>query len=48
MDCNITQPLLQTALATAANGSFNRISIDGDTSTNDTVLLWLTAWRATR
>ncbi len=38
-DLNITQPLLQTALATAANGSFNRISIDGDTSTNDTVLL---------
>ena len=38
-DLNIAQPLLQTALATAANGSFNRISIDGDTSTNDTVLL---------
>lgn len=38
-DLNITQPLLQTALATAANSSFNRISIDGDTSTNDTVLL---------
>ncbi len=38
-DLNIAQPLLQTALAAAANGSFNCISIDGDTSTNDTVLL---------
>lgn len=38
-DLNIAQPLLQTALAAAAKGSFNRISIDGDTSTNDTVLL---------
>lgn len=38
-DANIAQPLLQTALATAANLSFNRISVDGDTSTNDTLLL---------
>jgi len=38
-DANIAQPLLQTALTTAANVSFNRISVDGDTSTNDTLLL---------
>jgi glutamate N-acetyltransferase / amino-acid N-acetyltransferase len=31
--------LLQNLLGTAAEVSFNRISIDGDTSTNDTVLL---------
>ena len=31
--------LLQSLLADAAEVSFNRISIDGDTSTNDTVLL---------
>jgi len=31
--------LLQAQLARAAEISFNRISIDGDTSTNDTVLL---------
>jgi glutamate N-acetyltransferase/amino-acid N-acetyltransferase len=31
--------LLQRLLAEAAESSFNRISIDGDTSTNDTVLL---------
>lgn len=38
-DAAITQPLLQKALAAAVSKSFNRISIDGDTSTNDTVLL---------
>lgn len=38
-DAAATQPLLQRALAAAANRSFNRISIDGDTSTNDTLLL---------
>ncbi|MFN3979657.1 MAG: bifunctional glutamate N-acetyltransferase/amino-acid acetyltransferase ArgJ [Caldilinea sp.] len=38
-DAFIAQPLLQQALTTAVNVSFNRISIDGDTSTNDTVLL---------
>jgi glutamate N-acetyltransferase/amino-acid N-acetyltransferase len=32
-------PLLQCLLTDAAETSFNRISIDGDTSTNDTVLL---------
>jgi glutamate N-acetyltransferase/amino-acid N-acetyltransferase len=38
-DAHIAQPLLQQALSHAVNKSFNRISIDGDTSTNDTVLL---------
>lgn len=38
-DVSITQPLLQKALGTAVKRSFNRISIDGDTSTNDTVLV---------
>jgi len=38
-DVKIAQPLLQQALAEVVNVSFNRISVDGDTSTNDTVLL---------
>lgn len=38
-DVNISQPLLQQALVETANRSFNRISVDGDTSTNDTVLV---------
>ena len=38
-DAAISQPLLQQALSAAVERSYNRISIDGDTSTNDTVLL---------
>jgi len=38
-DANITQSLLQHALTHAVNRSFNCCSIDGDTSTNDTVAL---------
>lgn len=38
-DANIAQPLLQQALNQSITGSFNRISVDGDTSTNDTVLV---------
>ena len=38
-DALIAPELLQGILATAVNASFNRISVDGDTSTNDTVLL---------
>lgn len=38
-DAYIAQPLLQEALSYASNRSFNRISVDGDTSTNDTVLV---------
>ena len=38
-DAAATPALLQGLLIDAAETSFNRISIDGDTSTNDTVLL---------
>jgi glutamate N-acetyltransferase/amino-acid N-acetyltransferase len=38
-DALIAPDLLDGMLRTAVNASFNRISIDGDTSTNDTVLL---------
>ncbi|MEZ4727957.1 MAG: bifunctional glutamate N-acetyltransferase/amino-acid acetyltransferase ArgJ [Caldilineaceae bacterium] len=38
-DAQIAQPLLQQALRAAVGKSFNCISIDGDTSTNDTVIL---------
>ncbi len=38
-DAAISQPLLHQALKAAVNVSFNRISIDGDTSTNDTVIV---------
>lgn len=38
-DAQIAPDLLDRALRIAVNASFNRISIDGDTSTNDTVLV---------
>ncbi|MDI7259660.1 MAG: bifunctional glutamate N-acetyltransferase/amino-acid acetyltransferase ArgJ [Thermodesulfobacteriota bacterium] len=38
-DANIKAPLLQWMLHQAAEESFNRITVDGETSTNDTVLL---------
>ena len=38
-DADIPTEEMQGALQEAANNSFNRISVDGDTSTNDTVLL---------
>lgn len=38
-DANINVPLLQQMLREAAEGSYNRITVDGETSTNDTVLL---------
>ncbi|MCI0426882.1 MAG: bifunctional glutamate N-acetyltransferase/amino-acid acetyltransferase ArgJ [Nitrospiraceae bacterium] len=37
-DASITRSALQQALTLAVNESFNSISVDGDTSTNDTVL----------
>ncbi len=37
-DATIEQPTLQQALQQAVDHSFNCISVDGDTSTNDTVL----------
>ncbi|HUJ08594.1 MAG TPA: bifunctional glutamate N-acetyltransferase/amino-acid acetyltransferase ArgJ [Verrucomicrobiae bacterium] len=38
-DAAIPRAALQKALTRAVNQSFNRITVDGDTSTNDTVLL---------
>ena len=38
-DLNTSQELLQNALKTAVNESFNNISVDGDMSTNDMVIL---------
>ncbi len=38
-DAKIAQPLLQSCLETAAEQSFNRITVDGDTSTNDALVL---------
>src|SRR5437867_6416286 len=38
-DAAIPRAALQRALRTAVNQRFNRISVDGDTSTNDTVIL---------
>ncbi|MEQ1530127.1 MAG: bifunctional glutamate N-acetyltransferase/amino-acid acetyltransferase ArgJ [Methylococcales bacterium] len=38
-DANISQPLLQKCLAAAVEQSFNRITVDGDTSTNDACVL---------
>jgi glutamate N-acetyltransferase/amino-acid N-acetyltransferase len=38
-DARIAQPLLQTCLADAVEQSFNRITVDGDTSTNDSCVL---------
>ena len=38
-DVPATPAFLKTALREAADASFNAISVDGDTSTNDTVLL---------
>jgi glutamate N-acetyltransferase/amino-acid N-acetyltransferase len=38
-DANVEVPLLQRMLEKAAEVSYNRITVDGETSTNDTVLL---------
>ncbi|MEO1888835.1 MAG: bifunctional glutamate N-acetyltransferase/amino-acid acetyltransferase ArgJ [Cycloclasticus sp.] len=42
-DMPIQQELLQTMLSEAADASFNRITVDGDTSTNDAVVLMATS-----
>ena len=39
-DCAISPTMIKKALADAANVSFNRISVDGDTSTNDMLSLF--------
>jgi len=41
-DANISKPLLNGLLKEAVNLSFNRITVDGDTSTNDVCLLMAT------
>lgn len=41
-DAAIPARVLQAALKPAVEGSFNSITVDGDTSTNDTVLLFAT------
>ena len=38
-DANIAQPLLQATLSEIIETTFNQITVDGDTSTNDTVLV---------
>ena len=38
-DANVAQPLLQRMVTEAANRSFNCITVDGDTSTNDALML---------
>lgn len=42
-DMPISKPVLQTMLKQAADLSFNSITVDGDTSTNDAVVLMATA-----
>ncbi|MEL3973877.1 bifunctional ornithine acetyltransferase/N-acetylglutamate synthase [Rossellomorea oryzaecorticis] len=37
-DANISSPVLQSALKKAINTSFNQITVDGETSTNDMVI----------
>jgi len=39
-DCAINPEMIQKALTEAANISFNRVSVDGDTSTNDMLSLF--------
>jgi glutamate N-acetyltransferase/amino-acid N-acetyltransferase len=41
-DADLSPGLLRSRLVAAANRSFHRITVDGDTSTNDTVLLLAT------
>jgi glutamate N-acetyltransferase / amino-acid N-acetyltransferase len=38
-DAAVCSPALQTALSRGVKNTFNRITVDGDTSTNDTVLV---------
>ena len=38
-DANISQELLQKALSASVTDTYNMVSVDGDTSTNDTCLL---------
>ena len=42
-DANVTKEVLDTILLYSVNKSFNRITVDGDTSTNDSCALFATA-----
>ena len=41
-DANLTPAVLQALLAAGVHDSFNAVTVDGDTSTNDTLLLFAT------
>ncbi|MCF6209287.1 MAG: bifunctional glutamate N-acetyltransferase/amino-acid acetyltransferase ArgJ [Gammaproteobacteria bacterium] len=47
-DAQVEQPVLQACLERAVARSFNRITVDGDTSTNDSCLLMATGGAALR
>ncbi len=47
-DAQVAQPVLQACLEQAVARSFNRITVDGDTSTNDSCLLMATGRSALR
>ncbi len=38
-DCNISKDMLQKAISKSTTDTYNMISVDGDTSTNDTLLI---------
>lgn len=46
-DCAIAPALLRAALCEDVKTSFNMVSVDGDTSTNDMVTVLANDWRAT-
>ncbi|BBM02338.1 bifunctional glutamate N-acetyltransferase/amino-acid acetyltransferase ArgJ [Microbulbifer sp. GL-2] len=47
-DAHIAQPLLDKMVTDAVNASFNRVSVDGDTSTNDACVLIATGASSSR
>ncbi|CAK0774105.1 Glutamate N-acetyltransferase / Amino-acid acetyltransferase [Gammaproteobacteria bacterium] len=47
-DASVPQPMLQQCLAESVENSFNRITVDGDTSTNDSCVLAATGRGNTR
>ena len=46
-DCAISSEMLRKALSSDIKDTFNMVSVDGDTSTNDMVTGLQTAWRET-
>ena len=46
-DAAISKELLQEALSADVQDTYNMISVDGDTSTNDTVCYLQTGWQKT-